>query len=209
MPRILSRSQMPVPRRRSSLVSTGSSRRNSFVGSAAVSRTNSPKASSPTRQSLRMHSPRISPETFGEASIAAAAVARCQQQQQQRQHDLPLSDSESFATALAVPSLSVGGSSSVAPNDNSDSRGREGRWAISPSIWQKGVFGLGASTTKTTSVASSVSSSYRNGNGNGGRNESGMMSRPSGAGGGFLPTSGLTRNVSCGYGHYVEVAEDF
>ena len=218
MPRILSRSQMPVPRRRFNLVSTSSSRRSSFVASPAVSRTSSPRghgsSTSPTRHSLRMYSTRYPHETCGETSIAASAAQRCQQHQHQHQqyHSPSLSGSdvgsESFATALAAPLLSAGGS------DSNESRGNKGRWVISQSrwvisqsIWQQGVFGLDASTSSC--VESLVSSSDRNCSGNDGRNESGMMPNSSGIGGGFLPTSGLTRNISSGYGHYVEVAEDF
>lgn len=218
MPRILSRSQMPMPaaRRRSSLVPTGFSRRNSLVGAGAVSHTSSPKGhgSSPAQ-----HRQTMGPtKTCGESS-----VSRCHQQLEQQYFDSSFSDSTaSFATALTAAARSIGSSSSrVAPNDSSnDSRRCVSGSTVAPSRWQRGIFGFGASTASRPSTSSSDCT----GNGSGsnyaasyGQNHSGTLSAvdngrssfPGGVGGGFLPTSGLTRNTSSGYGHYVEVAEDF
>ncbi len=219
MPRILSRSHMPAAagRRRSSIASSASVRRNSLVDYSTGPR-------SPNRQPQRR---RHSTETCGvPAESVAVQVLTARHQPQHQQYE----SSTSFATALTTSSQPQRTSQSVAtdfPHVNiapAESSSKPSSWqGVSPPTSGTGsaawAFGLGTSApsvgttaTEFSAVSSLSSTSTARGETTASPRRKPRRSRRHSVdgSGGVLPAvpAPLKRNVSNDYGHFLEVAED-
>ena len=213
MPRKLSRSHMPAAagRRRSSIASSASVRRNSLVDYSTGPR-------SPNRQPQRR---RHSAETCGE-SVAVHVQVRTARHQPQHQQYV---SSTSFATALTTSSQPQRTSQSVAtdfPNVNvapAESSKPSSWQGVSPPTSGTGsaawAFGLGASApsvgttaTEFSAVSSLSSASTTRGETTASPRRKPRRSRRHSDGSGEVLPAPLKRNVSNDYGHFLEVAED-
>ena len=215
MPRILSRSHMPAAagRRRSSIASSASVRRNSLVDYSTGPR-------SPNRQPQRR---RHSAETCGESVAVHVQVRTARHQPQHQQYE----SSTSFATALTTSSHQPQRTSqSVAtefPHVNiapAESSSKPSSWqGVSPPTSGTGsaawAFGLGASApsvgttaTEFSAVSSLSSASTTRGETTASPRRKPRRSRRHSDGSGEVLPATLKRNVSNDYGHFLEVAED-
>ena len=214
MPRILSRSHMPAAagRRRSSIASSASVRRNSLVDYSTGPR-------SPNRQPQRR---RHSTETCGVPAESVAVQVRTARHQPQHQQYV---SSTSFATALTTSSQPQRTSQSVAtdfPNVNvapAESSKPSSWQGVSPPTSGTGsaawAFGLGASApsvgttaTEFSAVSSLSSASTTRGETTASPRRKPRRSRRHSDGSGEVLPAPLKRNVSNDYGHFLEVAED-